>query len=143
MVIKSVVHFEIPAADVGRLSKFYSDVFGWKFQKSPPMGEMEYWTISTGPRQRSVGGGMYKKMGQQDGPRNYIAVDEIDEAIAIFTGAGGKELVGKQEVPGFGWSFLGSDPEGNVLGMFQAASRRQAPRSKRATKSPARRKSKS
>lgn len=86
------------------------------------MGEMEYWTISTGPRQRSVGGGMYKKIGQQDGPRNYIAVDEIDEAIATFTGAGGKELVGKQEVPGFGWSFLGSDPEGNVLGMFQAAS---------------------
>ncbi len=126
MVTKTIVHFEIPANDVEGLSKFYSDVFGWKFEKTPPMGGMEYWMISTGPRNRSVGGGMCKKTGvPNEGPRNYIAVDEIDRAIATVTAAGGKELVGKQEVPGFGWSYMGLDPEGNVVGMFQTVARRQ------------------
>jgi predicted enzyme related to lactoylglutathione lyase len=135
MVVKSIVHFEIPAEDVERLSKFYSDVFGWKFQKTPPMGGMEYWMIQTGPRNKSVGGGMYKKMGvPNEGPRNYIGVDEIDGAIASFTSAGGRQLVEKQEVPGFGWSYMGLDPEGNVVGLFEAASRRQASRPKRATR---------
>ena len=28
-----IVHFEIPAGDVEKLSKFYSDLFDWKFSK--------------------------------------------------------------------------------------------------------------
>jgi predicted enzyme related to lactoylglutathione lyase len=139
MVTKTVVHFEIPADDVEKLSKFYSDVFGWKFDKSPPMGGMEYWMIGTGPRNRSVGGGMYKKNGMEDRPRNYIAVDKIDAAIGAFTTAGGKEIVAKQEVPGFGWSYLGSDPEGNVVGLFETATRRQRHKAKRSTRRAARR----
>ena len=34
LVVKTVVHFERPADDVNRLSKFYKDVFGWKFEKA-------------------------------------------------------------------------------------------------------------
>ena len=127
MVVKSVVHFEIPASDVENLSKFYSDVFGWKFEKVPA-GEMDYWMISTGPQNKSVGGGMYKKNGPNDGPRNFIAVDEIDGAIASFTTAGGKEIMGKQEVPGMGWSYIGVDPEGNMVGLWQVLPSRPAPR---------------
>ena len=137
MVTKTVVHFEIPAQDVEKLSKFYSDVFGWKFQKQP-MGEMDYWMIVTGPRRRSVAGGMYKKQMDMEMPRNYIAVDKIDSAIATFTNAGGKQVVGKQEVPGFGWSFLGVDPEGNAVGLFEAVTRRQAHKAKRAARKAAR-----
>jgi uncharacterized protein len=133
MVTKTVVHFEIPAQDVEKLSKFYSDVFGWKFKKEP-MGEMDYWMISTGPRRRSVAGGMYKKQMDMEAPRNYIAVDKIDDAIATFTNAGGKQVVGKQEVPGFGWSFIGVDPEGNAVGLFEAVTRRQAHKAKRAAR---------
>ncbi len=134
MVVKSIVHFEIPAADVEKLSRFYSEVFGWKFEKSPPMGEMDYWMISTGPRRKGVGGGMYRKMGPEDRPRNYIAVDRIDEAIAAFTAAGGKQLVEKQEVPGFGWSYLGLDPEGNAVGLFEAITRGRTRPARRATR---------
>ena len=137
MVTKTVVHFEIPAQDVEKLSKFYSDVFGWKFQKQP-MGEMDYWMIATGPRRRSVAGGMYKKRMDMETSRNYIAVDKIDSALAAFTNAGGKQVVGKQEVPGFGWSFLGVDPEGNAVGLFEAVTRRQAHKAKRAARKAAR-----
>lgn len=132
MVVKSIVHFEIPAEDVEKLSKFYSDVFGWKFEKAP-MTEMEYWMITTGPRNRSIGGGMYKKQ-QGEAPRNYIGVDKIDAAIEKFKGAGGKEVVGKMEVPGMGWSFIGTDPEGNTIALFEAMSRRQVHRAGRAAR---------
>jgi hypothetical protein len=119
MVTKTIVHFEIPASDPAKLSKFYSEVFGWKFEKAP-MAEMEYWMITTGPRGKSVGGGMYKKMAPDEGPRNYIGVDKIDKAIESFKKAGGKELVGKMEVPKMGWSFIGVDPEGNTIALFEA-----------------------
>ena len=29
----TIVHFEIPADDVERSKKFYSDLFGWKIEK--------------------------------------------------------------------------------------------------------------
>ena len=118
MVVKTVVHFEIPANDVERLSKFYQDVFGWKFKKTP-MPDFDYWVISTGPEGKSVGGGMYKKMGAQDGPRNWIQVEKLDSAIATFKKFGGKEMMGKQEVPNIGFTFLGTDLEGNMIGLFE------------------------
>ncbi len=134
MAVKTLVHFEIPAGDVDSLSKFYKDVFGWKFNKVP-MPDFDYWLIATGPQGKSVGGGMFKKMGAQDGPRNYIQVDKIDSAIETFKKAGGKEMMGKQEV-GMGFTFIGTDPEGNVIGLFepQQRPRRASSKPKRSRK---------
>lgn len=129
MVVKTVVHFEIPATDADKLVRFYSQVFGWKFEKAPLPG-MDYWLITTGPQGKSVGGGMYLKAGPDDRPRNFVLVDEIDPAIETFKAAGGTEVVGKMQVPDMGWSFIGRDPEGNPIGLFEAAmpapSRRRA-----------------
>lgn len=33
MVHKAVVHFEIPSNDPQKISKFYSESFGWKIEK--------------------------------------------------------------------------------------------------------------
>jgi len=127
MVVRTVVHFEIPADEVESLSKFYKDVFGWKFSKAP-IPDMEYWLISTGPRGKSVPGGMYKKMRAHDGPRNFIQVDKIDDMIVAFKEAGGKELMGKQEVPNVGFTYMGMDPEGNVIGLHEPSRKtRRAP----------------
>ena len=143
MVVKTVVHFEIPADDIENLSKFYADVFGWKFEKAPIPGEMEYWMISTGPQGKSVGGGMYKKQTAGETPRNFIGVDKIDPAIASFLAAGGKEVVGKQEVPGMGWSYIGTDPEGNMIALWETTARRQPPRPSKGSKRTTKRKSRS
>jgi uncharacterized protein len=118
MVVRTIVHFEIPANDTERLSRFYSEVFGWKFEKAPMPG-MEYWLITTGPRGKSIGGGMYPKMGPDDRPRNFVNVEDIDSAIRAFTAAGGSQVVGKMEVPGMGFSFIGADPEGNVIALWE------------------------
>jgi len=119
MVIKTIVHFEIAAADADMLADFYSHAFGWKFEKAPMPG-MDYWLISTGPRGKSLGGGMYKKEDPDDRGRNYVNVDNIDTAIETFKAAGGTEVVGKMQVPGMGWSFIGADPEGNHIALWQA-----------------------
>ncbi len=118
MPTRTIVHFEIPAKDTAKLSQFYQEVFGWKFQKAP-MPDMEYWLIETGPQGQSVGGGMYPRMHETDAPRNYIGVENIDETIDVFTRSGGRQVVQKVEVPNVGWSYIGADPEGNLIALFQ------------------------
>jgi hypothetical protein len=146
----TIVHFEIPANDIERLKRFYSECFGWEFRNSGMPG-MEYWLISTGPQGESIGGGMYVRMAPEERPRNFINVADIDEAIARFKAAGGIELVGKAEVPGQGFSFIGADPEGNPIALWEPRMPAIAPRRKaakrvvkrsarRTTKRPARRK---
>lgn len=58
----TIVHFEIPADDVERSRKFYTDLFGWKIEKWPGMdsgdddggsSNMEYW-ISKRKRKSSI-----------------------------------------------------------------------------------------
>src|SRR5712664_2030116 len=142
MVVRTVVHFEIPAIDVGNLSNFYSEVFGWKFEKAP-MPDFDYWLISTGPRGKSVGGGMFKKENPEDKPRNFIGVSNIDAAIQEFKGAGGTEVIGKAEVPGQGWTFIGADPEGNMIALWQQVPARPARRAGKKPRRAVKKKSKS
>ncbi|MDA4111659.1 MAG: VOC family protein [Thaumarchaeota archaeon] len=117
---KRIVHFEIPVRDAERMSKFYGDLFGWKFDKQN-MGGMDYWMIETSGRgETDLAGGMYPKQGETDRPRFYIDVDNIDSHTDMFKQAGGAVVMEKQEVPGFGWSVMGTDPEGNLVGLFQS-----------------------
>jgi uncharacterized protein len=118
MVVRTVVHFEIPADDVRRLSVFYRRVFGWTFDRAGVPG-LEYWRITTGPPGKSVGGGMFRRSSPNERPRNFVCVDRIDRTIAAFLAAGGTELTGKMEVPGMGTSFVGEDPEGNVIALWE------------------------
>jgi len=62
----TIVHFEIPAEDVEKLRKFYSQLFGWKIEKTE--GPMDYWMIEIvpvdeqgNPKVPGVNGGMMKK----------------------------------------------------------------------------------
>ncbi len=99
------------------------------------MEAMDYWSIKTSPDMQTVGGGIYKRMAPSDTPRNYIGVDDIDEAIEKFESAGGKLVHEKAEVPGEGWSNIGKDPEGNLVGIFQAKLEMWTLRSKRSKRS--------
>jgi predicted enzyme related to lactoylglutathione lyase len=46
---RTIVHFEIPANNPEKLSEFYKNLFGWKFEKMS-MGEAgDYWMIETRP----------------------------------------------------------------------------------------------
>ena len=55
-----VIHFEIPADNPDRAVRFYSDVFGWQFNKWE--GPVEYWLITTGADgQPGINGGMLRR----------------------------------------------------------------------------------
>jgi len=125
MVDHTIVHFEIPADDVEKLRKFYSELFGWKVEKMP--GPMDYWTIETVPVdekgmpiRHGVNGGMMKRQQPEHKPVNYIAVESVDEYAKKIKTLGGKVLVPKMEIPGIGWWALALDPEGNQFAIFES-----------------------
>jgi uncharacterized protein len=119
------VHFEIPADDLERAQKFYTDVFGWEISKMP--GPFEYYgvrTTETGemglPKSYGVNGGMYKRMSPTQLPTNYIAVEDIDAFAAKVVEAGGEITIPKMPVPGHGWMVHFKDPESNTFALWQA-----------------------
>ena len=123
MVDHTIVHFDIMVEDVEKLRKFYTELFGWKMQKVP---WMDYWLIQTVPVDESgkpirlgVNGGIYKKERRDDRPRNYIAVESVDEYIEKIKALGGKIIVPKQEIPRTGWTAIALDPEGNPFAIFE------------------------
>lgn len=135
---KTPVHFEIVADDPDRLSRFYSDLFGWKFQKAPMPGD-EYWLIETAPPGQGVNGGMLRRRDPQQRGINYIQVESVDEFIRKVESVGGRIMMPKTEVPGEGWFAVALDPQDNPFGLWQhktppAPPKTQKPKAKRAAK---------
>lgn len=119
----TIIHFEIPANDVEKIKKFYSDLFGWKIEK---LSTMEYYSITTVPMDEKgnligsgVNGGLYKKEQPQQQPLNYTYVESVEQYSKKVAELGGKILVSKTEVPGMGWFAVAQDPEGNTFGIFE------------------------
>jgi uncharacterized protein len=121
--INEIVHFEIPAKDPSRLRKFYTDVFGWKFKNSAAQN-MQYWNISTGTKHfPGVNGGMYKRGSKNQTLVNYIGTPDLDESMAEVERAGGHITVGKKKTADHGYTAIGTDPEGNAIGLFEPMDR--------------------
>jgi predicted enzyme related to lactoylglutathione lyase len=123
----SVIHFEIPADDIGRAKQFYSDVFGWQIQAYPGM---DYQGVTTAevdeammPKERgAINGGMFDRASfPLTNPVLTISVDDIDAALAQIEKAGGKTLMARQAVAEMGFTGYFTDPEGNVMGLWQNA----------------------
>ena len=129
----TVVHFEIPANDPEKLSSFYKDLFGWKFEKVPmqaPGTSGEYYMIETraGTAQdmekaqstMGVNGGMMKRMMPNQTPVNYMMVESVDDFSKKAQSLGGKVVVPKTPIPEMGAFAVCLDPEGNAFGIFEA-----------------------
>lgn len=123
----TIVHFEIPADNVEKLCKFYSNLFNWKVIHSPVEG-MDYWMIHTVPtddkgmpQRPGINGGIFHKQPEQKGlnPVNYVTIENIDEYIDRVTDLGGKILIPKQRIPTVGYVAIAIDPEGNQFGLMQ------------------------
>ncbi|NUS43081.1 MAG: VOC family protein [Mycobacteriaceae bacterium] len=124
-----VVHFEIPADDIDRARLFYRDVFGWALTEVPGM---DYTMVVTTPSDDSgtprepgaINGGMFARTGdfaRFTAPNIVIDVADVDAALATVQKAGGTVLVPKMPVGEMGFCGYFTDPEGNVLGVWQGA----------------------
>ena len=114
-----VIHFEIPADDPQRASRFYGSVFGWQFQKWE--GPQEYWLVTTGAEgERGIDGGLLRRSEPSQGVVNTVDVPDVDDVVARVERAGGRVVVPKMPVPGVGWLVYAQDPDGNTFGVMQS-----------------------
>jgi predicted enzyme related to lactoylglutathione lyase len=118
------VHFEIHATNPQALIDFYTNLFGWTFNK---FAGGEYWMINTGPdTQPGINGGLLPRPGPAPGPMASpnafvitVDVEDLDASLAKAQGAGALTCVPKMAVPGIGWLAYLKDPDGNIFGMMQ------------------------
>ena len=124
----TIVHFELPADDPERAAKFYRELFGWTINKfeGTAGGGIEYWMVQTVPTddggmpvRPGVNGGMMRRMYPDQGPVNYIAVENVDDYVRRAERLGAKVMMGKTPVPGMGWFAQLNDPEGNVFAVWE------------------------
>ena len=122
-----VVHFEVPYDDGDRARAFYRDVFGWTLTVMP---EFNYTGVATGPVTDAgtpseagyIGGGMFER--EPSFPRSpviTVEVDSIDDALAKITTFGGEPVGEKTAVGEVGFAAYFTDPEGNVMGLWENA----------------------
>ena len=115
----TILHFNIPADNLERAKKFYTELFGWKIEKLP--GPMEYYSISTTTEkgEEGVGGGMAKRDNPYDRITNYVDVPSVDEYLTRVEILGGKIVLPKTAIPGFGYLAVCIDPEKNTFGLWE------------------------
>jgi uncharacterized protein len=113
-----IVHFEIPANEPEVLTKFYAEVFGWKFQRASFPGP-EYWLCDTGSDKLGINGAVMKRQHPQQPWMNYVDVASIDETLKQATKCGAKIALPKTSVPGVGALAAIIDPDGNICGLWE------------------------
>ena len=119
--LHSLVHFEIPASDPAKVSRFYEQFFGWKFAK---WGDQEYWLISHKDAQENdTMGGLFKRNSPNEGFLNYFSVSSVEASVAKATSLGAQVITPKQEIPTIGYFAVLKDPDGNNFALFQSTGR--------------------
>lgn len=123
-----VVHFEFPVDDPDRAIAFYEGVFGWKTEQ---WEGQEYWLVQAGPENEPGIDGAFTKRDADGGPplTAVVGVESIDTAVKKIEEAGGEITLPKMPIPGVGWAAYFKDPEGNVVGVYQADESAPAPSS--------------
>jgi predicted enzyme related to lactoylglutathione lyase len=128
MKMDPVVHFEMPAEDRRRMSKFYTKAFGWKTnQLGPEMGE--YVLVTTTEvdenmmikKPGAINGGFFQKTDDPESryPSVVIQVDDLKKSMKKVEEAGGKIHGEPMEIPNVGWIVSFFDTEGNRVSMLQ------------------------
>jgi uncharacterized protein len=115
MADQRVIHFEVVGRDGATLQRFYGDLFGWSFDTNNPGG---YGISSAEQTGVAVGVGSTPD-GSAGHVTGYVAVPDIDAALARATELGGRVIQPKFS-PGPGATIaLMADPEGHVVGLTE------------------------
>ena len=112
-----VVHFEIGCRDTAASANFYSSLFGWtSAQMGPAL------MINTGSAEGIQG--HYTALGHEPNHYTifYVQVDDVAAALAKAESLGGRTMVPKVDVPGYGAFAWFADPDTNVIGLWKPAS---------------------
>ena len=118
----TIMHFEIPADDVGRAKAFYEKVFGWTIKPFPMPPGQEYFGVTTRKKgEPGIDGGMMKRNMPGQPFTNYVTVKSIDAMNRTVQANGGVIVLPKQEIgQGMGWISAFTDTENNLIGLHEA-----------------------
>jgi predicted enzyme related to lactoylglutathione lyase len=113
----NIQHIEWTTRDPRRLRAFFERLFDWEFREAMPG-----YTMIEGV------GGIFDAPDPQMpiGVTPYVNVADLGEKEKRISDAGGTIHKSKQEVPGMGWFTIFSDPDGNMLALWQAAAKPRA-----------------
>ena len=122
-----VVHFEIPYDDGDRARSFYKAAFDWEIVQMPEMGG--YTLVMTGPSGEQgptesgfINGGMLSRdMAATRHPVVVVDVPSIDAILERVPDLGGTVVSGRTAVGDMGFAAYVTDPEGNVVGLWETA----------------------
>ena len=117
--ISTIAHFDLPVDDPQRAQKFYSELLDWKFNQvpvGPPYFLIETQDLEGKP---GVGGGMGKRQAPDQKIVNYFGVVSIEESLAKVIKLGGKVIMPKNPVPGWGYLAICQDTESNIFSLWQ------------------------
>jgi predicted enzyme related to lactoylglutathione lyase len=113
-------HIELTTDNLKAAQKFYGKVFAWKLSEMPGMS---YTMIDVGT---GTGGGMQSKPMPEapTGWMPYVQVDDVKATIVKATKAGATAVLPYQEIGEMGAIGVFADPNGAVIGVWEA---KQAP----------------
>jgi predicted enzyme related to lactoylglutathione lyase len=112
-----IQHFEWTTRNPQRLKAFFGRIFDWTFSEPMPG-----YTLIEGV------GGIFEAPDPQMpiAVTPYVNVKDLSETEAKIAAAGGRIHKSKQEVPGMGAFTIFSDPDGNLVALWEA--KRPAPK---------------
>jgi uncharacterized protein len=117
-----VVHFEVIGQDGGKLREYYADLFGWKIDDDNPMsyGMVKKEDNPAPDGSFGIGGGI---AGGPDGYEGhvtfYVAVPDVEEALAKAESLGGTRVMGPEKIMDQVELGQFKDPEGHVIGLVK------------------------
>jgi uncharacterized protein len=119
-----VVHFEIIGKDPAKLRDYFGELFGWEFDLPSPVsaavsdpanyGFINRMTTSDGT---GIPGGVGGGAGYEGHTVFYVAVPDVEAALAKAESLGGKRLMGPERAPSGLVVGHFTDPEGNLVGV--------------------------
>ena len=110
-----ITHIDIPVSDMDRARGFYSALFGWQIQAPPGFEDYPMWQAPN----KISGGGLAPRGEGFTQPRSYVEVDSIDATLTAVEANGGSVLTGKQPITETSWYAFFTDPDGNVIGLYE------------------------
>jgi uncharacterized protein len=119
-----VVHFEIMGRDAAGLQSFYADLFNWTIDADNPMN---YGMVDRAANLTAdgigIGGGIGALPEGTPGGHVtvYVAVPDVEAALAKAASLGGTRLMGPEKVMEGVEIGLFTDPEGHLIGVIRSA----------------------
>ena len=118
-VNNKIGYIEIPTDNIEETKKFYSNMFGWEYEKSEEEGGggggENYWLI----KNAGIKGAITSKREDNQTPTFYIMVESIDDFIAKSQKQGAKVVVDKKEISEGFYATL-QDQQQNTFGLWQS-----------------------